>query len=149
MDKFKAKVWLVLIFLIWLGILYPIKEVVLLLAIASLVSKTGKEWNKNFWMISDYAVAFVLGAYHKTTVSSEIGRLAIQAQARIIITGNHERSIFFVERVVNKLWKEIFGQDNHCRASIEPEDLHTITPKKAAIGTALFIAFYYYYAVLI
>jgi hypothetical protein len=149
MDRVRAKIFLVAIFFIWLGLLYPIKEVVLFLALAAIASKSGKVWNKNFWMISDYAVAFVFGAFHKTTVSSEIGKMAEQAEARIIITGNKERSIFFVERVVNKIFEAAADQKNHCRASIETEDLHTVTPTTATIGVSLYVAFYYYYMFLI
>jgi hypothetical protein len=149
MDKVRAKIFLVAIFFVWLGLLYPIKEVVLLLAIAAITSKSGKVWNKNFWMISDYAVAFVFGAFHKTTVSSEIGVMSQEAEARIAITGNKERSIFFVERVVNKIFEAAVGQLNHCRASIETEDLHTVTPVTATIGVSIYAIFYYYYLFLI
>lgn len=125
----KAILVLGMIVVTWAIIIFSLKYFYLSVGILALLSGYFRPLNKSIWMVSDVLVNVVLSGYHKTTVSSELGNLQLEGST----TGT------LCAKVVNLLFKVTVGQDNHCIASIEPEDIHRFNTAKALVGFILFI----------
>lgn len=78
----------------------------------------------------DQLINTFLGGYWKTTISSEIGGNAIKGSGTALK----------MERVVNWIFKFTVNQDNHCRVSIEPDDIHGTPPIVRAVALTGYIA---------
>lgn len=94
-------------------------------------------WNYSIWIIQDCLVNVILGGSHKVTVSSKIGWMSQQG---------HGNTVKWVEKFVNWGFKVAVGQDNHCQASIEPEDNHKWDPVLAVSGLLIYTGVYAYVA---
>lgn len=88
-----------------------------------------KRWLYSILIAQDILVNCILGGYFRTTISSELGNLQ-----RLDSRTGTECAEF-----VNWLFRVSVGQENHCIASIEPEDIHLFDVRKAITGAALYL----------
>ncbi|MGJ8680523.1 hypothetical protein [Paraglaciecola sp.] len=131
MAWIKAIVFLLVIFVMWLALL--VIEFASLLIAASPALTGDKDFQrfvKSVLLAEDQLVNRFLGGYWKTTISSEIGAYAIAGS----------ETALRMEIVVNWIFYVTVKQVNHCRASIESDDLHFTPPKVRAVALVGYIS---------
>lgn len=129
-ERIKAKIFLLLVAVIWGSMIWACWKIQVPLLLASFVTKSAslREWNYSLWMVQDQATCFLLSGHHETTVSSAIGELSKTSD-----TAEHMR------RVVDWLFLAFAGQRDHCRRAIEEHDTHRFNIKYAAIGVTSYL----------
>lgn len=87
------------------------------------------KWHYSILIAEDILTNTALGNYFRTTISSEVGNLARNGSE----TGHR------VRLVIDKGFEVGVGQENHCEASIEKEDKHLLSPRRAIVGFCSFV----------
>ena len=131
MHWLKAIFILGMIFINWAAL-------VLLLLPIHIVSRftlyfTPVKWSYSIFLAEDHLVNSIMGGHFMTTISAEIGNMQVKGSN----TGQN------VAKVVNWLFYKFTGdgfQKDHCRISIEHDDIFVFNPLIAIIGTLLFQA---------
>lgn len=126
-------IWGVLIVL-----LLPLHLVAVILDKARGFTDFRDTWNYSVLIAEDVLTNTVFGNYFRTTVSSEVGNLARSGSD----TGDKMRD------VIDYGFKKGVGQDNHCEASIEPNDKHNLEVKRAIVGFISFVVCLLWFATL-
>lgn len=88
-------------------------------------------WSYSLFIAEDHLVNVIMGGHFLTTVSAEIGNMQTNGSR----TGKN------VAKVVNWLFYKFTGdpkQKDHCRISIEPNDIFVFSPRRSILGTLLF-----------
>ena len=86
----------------------------LLITGLSIVFKRLREYAGSLWLVQDLDVNVILGGNAEVTISSRVGWMA----------QNGSKTALVMEKVINKIFKLVLNQDDHCRASIEATDKH-------------------------
>lgn len=122
MKWFKAKLFLILIALVWGALIYTVWPLQLALTvIGALPIKALRDLRYRFWIWQDNGVN-VLVSFIATgeagnpdvTVSSKVGMMSEQGS----------RTARYVEIVIDWLFLVAVGQRDHCKVSIERDEIH-------------------------
>ena len=129
MSWVKAIFILLMIGTIWLAL------IILLSALHLVVWLSDKffssRWSLSLFLAEDHLVNACMGGHFKTTISAEVGKMQTMGSS----TGTN------VARVINKIFylaTKDRVQKDHCRVSMELNDIYVFSPRRAIAGTITF-----------
>jgi len=128
-DWFKywtiALLFLLIVVVFWILIFIPMSPVLVPVFIASKFKEEAnifgkkvlfKQWSLNMFLSQDQAANTILGGSMDTNVSGRVGYHAIRENGIALK----------MEVAINLLFKILFKQENHCRASIENDEYYNV-----------------------
>ncbi len=116
MKQLTAVMALVLVALVWLAetLLTPVGWYRLAITIIAQRYRKVRGYAFDLWIASDQHINAVFGGTPDTTISGRVGHYAMQGRAGYIVA----------ERIIDMLFYIAVRQKNHCRSSIESDEIH-------------------------
>lgn len=122
-NWFYASIFLAIITVVWIGlvlgkslVLLPVTFIAIFRDTDEIFGKTvdWKGWRYHMWISDDQNINAILGGNADITISSRLGYHSVR--------GNPIAKR--MAKVVDLLFKITVGQENHCEASIEKDEVH-------------------------
>jgi hypothetical protein len=116
MKQITAVMTLILVALAWIveTLLTPVGWYRLAITILSQPFRRFRGYAFDLWIASDQHINAVFGGAPDTTISGRVGHYAMQGRAGYIVA----------ERIIDMLFYIAVRQKNHCRSSIESDEIH-------------------------
>ena len=128
MKWLKAKVFLLLVSIVWLSLIVAMLPLMVLAVIFD------RAWLYSLFLAQDHLVNVVLGGHYLTTISSQLGKLRQSGSRTGTVAADFVDWLFYIAR------KEI----RHCDNAMQASDIYTFKPWIALTSSSIYILTVYY-----
>ena len=124
MAYLKAKVFLLLVAILWLSLIIAMLPLMVIAVIFD------RDWLYSLFLSQDHLVNVVLGGHYLTTISSQLGKLRQDGSRTGTVAADFVDWLFYIAR------KEI----RHCDNAMQPDDIYTFKPWVSLFSSSIYIA---------
>lgn len=124
MARFKAKVFLFLITVVWLTLIIAMSPLMILALLFDRV------WLYSLFLAQDHLVNVILGGHYLTTISSQLGKLRQDGSRTGTVAADFVDWLFYIAR----------NEIRHCDNAMQPDDIYTFKPWVSLLSSSIYIA---------